>query len=98
MLLTFFPLVLQLPQVTNWTNYAYDPAGRKTSEVLASALLNHARNREVTAIVPTPFGQNYVVEGSLPTPDGRSPNVRAVWFVANREEIATLATAYPLDA
>ena len=67
-------------------------------EVLASALLNHVRTHEVTAIVPTPFGQNYVVEGSLPTPDGRSPNVRAVWFVANREEIATLATAYPLDA
>jgi hypothetical protein len=67
-------------------------------ETLASALLNHARTHEVTEVVPTPFGQNYVVEGSLPAPDGRSPNVRAVWFIANREEIVTLATAYPLDA
>jgi len=31
-------------------------------------------------------------------PDGRNPNVRAVWFIANDGEIATLATAYLLDA
>ena len=66
-------------------------------EALASSLLNHARNHAVTGITTTPFGRNYVVEGSLPAPDGRAPNVRAVWFIANREEIATLATAYPLD-
>lgn len=66
-------------------------------EALASALLNHARTHEVTEVMPTPFGQNYVVEGALPSPDGRAPRVRAVWFIANGEEIATLATAYPLD-
>ena len=65
---------------------------------LATALLNHARNYEAVEIVPTPFGRNYVVEGPLPAPDGRAPKVRAVWFIANREETATLATAYPLDA
>lgn len=67
-------------------------------EVLASALLKHARESEVTAVVPTPFGENYVVEGPLSTPDGRAPRVRVVWFIANGEEAATLATAYPLDA
>lgn len=66
-------------------------------ETLASALLNHARTHEVTVIVTTAFGRNYVVEGPLPAPDGRAPKVRAVWFIANRQEIATLATAYPLD-
>ena len=67
-------------------------------EVLASAFLNHARTYEVREIVPTTFGQNFVVEGPLPAPDGRSPSVRVVWFIANRQETATLATAYPLDA
>jgi hypothetical protein len=67
-------------------------------EELASALLNHARNYEIVEIVPTPFGRNFVVEGVLHAPDGRAPKVRAVWFIANREETATLATAYPLDA
>ncbi|MEO7300319.1 MAG: DUF6883 domain-containing protein [Verrucomicrobiota bacterium] len=67
-------------------------------EILASALLTHSRNHEVVEIVPTPFGRNFVIEGALHSPDGRAPHVRAVWFIANGEEIATLATAYPLDA
>ena len=66
-------------------------------EELAAALLIHACAHEVTDVVSTPFGKNYLVEGPLPAPDGRAPRVRVVWFIANREEIATLATAYPLD-
>ncbi len=66
-------------------------------EGLASALLNHARHYEVVEIVPTPFGRNFVIEGALPAPDGRSPKVRVVWFIAKDEEIATFAIAYPLD-
>ena len=65
---------------------------------LAAALLNHARLHEVVETVPTPFGRNYVIEGSLPAPDGRTARVRVVWFIANGEETATLATPYPLDA
>jgi hypothetical protein len=66
-------------------------------EELASALQNHARQYEVVEIVPTPFGRNFVVEGVLPSPDGRAPKVRAIWFIAKNAETATLATAYPLD-
>jgi len=66
-------------------------------EELASPLLNHARRHEVVETVQTPFGRNSVIEGALPAPDGRSPKVRGVWFIANGEETATLATAYPLD-
>ena len=67
-------------------------------EELATALVGHAHQYEVVEIVTTPFGQNIVIEGALPAPDGRAPKVRAVWFIANGEETATLATAYPLDA
>ncbi|HEV2436363.1 MAG TPA: hypothetical protein VG077_10225 [Verrucomicrobiae bacterium] len=66
-------------------------------EALAAALLEHARNHEVVETVSTPFGRNFVIEGALPSPDGRAPKVRAVWFIANGEETGTLATAYPLD-
>jgi hypothetical protein len=69
----------------------------EVGEKLASALLDHARQHEVVEIVPTPFGRNFVVEGALTTPDGRSPVVRGVWFIAKNMETATLATAYPLD-
>lgn len=64
---------------------------------LASALLDHACKYEVVEIVPTPFGRNFVVEGALTAPDGRAPEVRAIWFIAKNAETATLATAYPLD-
>lgn len=64
---------------------------------LADALFRHAQLHDVTAVVSTPFGRNHVVEGLLPAPDGRSPRVRVVWFVANGSQTATLATAYPLD-
>jgi hypothetical protein len=66
-------------------------------EELAAALLTHARQHEVVETVTTPFGQNFVIEGALPAPDGRSPEVRVVWFIAKNSETATLATAYPLD-
>jgi hypothetical protein len=42
------------------------------------------------------FGINYVREGEQHTPDGRSPRIRVVWFIETGEEIARLATAYPL--
>jgi hypothetical protein len=66
-------------------------------EKLAAALLDHARQDEVIEIVPPPFGRNFVVEGALAAPDGRSPRARGVWFIAKNAETATLATAYPLD-
>jgi hypothetical protein len=66
-------------------------------ETLATALLNHARTNEVIEVVSTPFGQNYVAEGPLSAPGGRTPKVRVVWFIAKGAETATLATAYPLD-
>src|ERR1017187_4134639 len=66
-------------------------------EDLAAALLNHARQHEVIEIVPPPFGRNFVIEGAPPAPDGRSPEVRVVWFIAKNAETATLVTAYPLD-
>jgi hypothetical protein len=68
----------------------------ETWEELATALLTHARTHEVMEIVPTHFGRNFVIEGALPSPDGRSPNVRVVWFVAKNAGTATLATAYPI--
>mgnify|MGYP001567028609 CR=1 FL=1 len=76
-------------------SFGFNP---ETWEKLAAALLNHARNHEVASVVSTPFGTNYVIEGPLAAPDGRTPNVRSVWFIANGAETATLATAYPLDA
>lgn len=64
--------------------------------MLAAALNRHAVDHEVVAMETTAFGTNYVVEGPLPAPDGRSPRVRVVWFIAAGERIPVLVTAYPL--
>ncbi len=65
-------------------------------EGLADALRRHAAEHEVIVVEDTPFGTSYVVEGSLTAPDGRSPQVRVVWFIETGESIPHLVTAYPL--
>ena len=65
-------------------------------ELLAEALLRHAADHEVVKVETSPFGTRYVVEGIMPTPDGRVPTVRVVWFIESGDQAARLATAYPL--
>jgi len=67
-------------------------------ELLDTALREHAQSHEVVESIPTFFGEKYIVEGQLTTPDGRNPKIRAVWFIAKGQKVATLVTAYPLDA
>lgn len=66
-------------------------------EELASALIRHAHENEVTKQETTPFGTRYVIEGILHTPVQRTPQVRVVWFIPKNEERPHLATAYPLE-
>jgi hypothetical protein len=65
-------------------------------EGLAAALRDHAAAHPVAERMATAFGVRYVVEGALMAPDGRTPGVRAVWFVPAGGQVPELATAYPL--
>src|SRR5512146_2660182 len=76
-----------------FASFGFTLEGWKT---LADALRLHALEHEVKTTEKTPFGMNYVVEGPLRVPDGRTPWVRVVWFVETDEAIPRLATAYPL--
>ena len=67
-------------------------------EVLAEALRQHALKNDITKVEMTPFGQRFVVEGSLLAADGRTPNVRTVWFLDEGETRPRFVTAYPLEA
>ena len=51
-------------------------------EGLADALRRHAADYDVAEREDTPFGTSDAVEGSLLAPDGRSPQVRVVWFIS----------------
>jgi hypothetical protein len=65
-------------------------------QALEQALRAHVANHEAAKVEPSPFGIRYVVEGKMSAPDGRSPFVRTVWFIAGDETTPRFATAYPL--
>jgi len=65
-------------------------------EGLAHALRQHATQHEIVQIEISPFGKRYVIEGILQTPGGKTPKVRAVWFIETSEVIPRFVTAYPL--
>jgi len=64
-------------------------------EDLQNALIDHANIHDALALEPSAFGTKYAIEGRLATPDGRSPTVRAIWFVANGAESPIFVTAFP---
>ena len=63
---------------------------------LSHALLIHAAEHDIVGEEATPFGTRFVIEGVIAGADGRSPNVRAVWFIDEGYEVPRFVTAYPL--
>jgi len=67
----------------------------KDWRALREAIIAHATANDVTALHQTPFGTRYEIDGPLPTPDGRNPIVRVVWFVESEETAPRLVTLVP---
>jgi hypothetical protein len=65
-------------------------------EDLAAALLQHAADHEISKEEDSPFGQRFVIEGIMETPDGRTPGVRSVWFIDSGRDTPRFVTAYPV--
>ena len=63
---------------------------------LETALLQHASQHEVAQVETTPFGVSYAIDGPLPTPDGRNPQVKTVWFMETGQTVPYFITAHPL--
>jgi Domain of unknown function (DUF6883) len=63
--------------------------------VLRDALIAHAAANDITASHQTGFGTRYEIDGPLPTPNGRTPMVRVVWFVESHENVPRLVTLIP---
>ena len=67
-------------------------------EVLAQALLQHGQKHDVIIVMETGFGPRYLIEGQLPSPDGRAPLVRTVWQLDRGQVAPRLITAYPAES
>lgn len=63
-------------------------------KALKTALRHHARANPVERIVDTPFGRKYIVVGRLETPDGRNPNIVAIWQIDSGTSLPRFVTAY----
>jgi hypothetical protein len=67
-------------------------------EVLAQALLEHGQKHDVVNVTETGFGPRFLIDGELPSPDGRAPRVRTVWQLDRGQLAPRLITAYPAES
>ena len=65
-------------------------------EILAEALIAHARTHPVSSFSESKYGTKYRIDGPLPCPDGRAPSIRAVWIIDSGSDVPRLVTAHPL--
>jgi hypothetical protein len=66
-------------------------------ELLAAALPQHAAAHPLAKVEASRFGNRYIVEGIMETPDGRTPKLRSVWFIDHGVDTPRFVTAYPLE-
>ena len=102
---------MSAPKIVNYLLSLTHPDGRSKAQFflsfgfspdnwqeLASALLAHAANHEAAKLETSPFGTRYISEGAIAAPDGRTPQICSVWFIATGEIIPALVSAYPLKS
>lgn len=65
-------------------------------EVMADALMKHARTHPVSAMVASRWGARYSVDGIVESPSRRGARVRTVWIVETGSEQTRLITAHPV--
>lgn len=68
---------------------------RSDLSVLRDALVAHATANDVASARQSHHGTRFEIDGPLPTPDGRAPVVRVVWFVRASEDFPRLVTLIP---
>lgn len=62
-------------------------------KILCDALLQHARDNQITSHTVRRHGHVYEVTGPLPSPDGRNPTVLVAWIIRHGETQPRLVTA-----
>ncbi len=65
-------------------------------EVMRDALFRHLWDNDVSNIVAKEHSVNYVVEGTMTTPSGKTPLVRSIWAI-DATGIPFFASAYKID-
>jgi len=62
---------------------------------LEASLLEHGLTQPIVETMTSEHGVKYVLECSVPSPDGRNPCIQSVWIVDTGKTSPRLVTAYP---
>jgi uncharacterized protein DUF6883 len=65
-------------------------------DVLADALIAHARMQSVSSRSDSKYGTKYRIDGPISCPDGRTPLIRTVWIIDTGTDTPRLVTAHPV--
>ena len=60
-------------------------------------LIRIAQTESVTEITETAYGNKFVIDGELRTPNGDMIHLRTVWIIEIGDSVPRLVTAHPLD-
>ncbi len=64
--------------------------------LLQNALKEHCKINNIVGKIKTDFGEKYIIEGIINSPDKRNPLIRSIWIIEKNTQNPILVTAYPL--
>lgn len=65
-------------------------------EKLAKSLLNIVKTNDVKNVRQLAYGTNYLIEGDVETPSGKTVTITTVWFIKTSKIRPSFVTAYPV--
>lgn len=63
---------------------------------LAKSLLNIAQTNNVKSVRKLAYGTNYLIEGTIKIPNGKTVTITTVWFIQTEKSRPSFVTAYPV--
>jgi len=63
---------------------------------LAKSLLRVTKEHDVKNVRKFSYGTNYIVEGTIETPIGKTVKIVTVWFLKTEKSRPSFVTAYPV--
>lgn len=63
---------------------------------LAESLLQIGKNNDVKKVRKFTYGTNYMLEGTIKTPIGKTVEIITVWFIKTEKSRPSFVTAYPV--
>ena len=70
--------------------------GESNTDELSKSLLKIAQTNDVKEKRKFEYGTNYVIDGTIETPSGKSVTITTVWFAKITKSKPSFVTAYPV--